>query len=178
MAVASLLPGTCATASAAPSTRRTATAWRGQFGALGLVLNAIVLWTTKYIDAAVAQLRAEGHELRDEDIARLSPLKHGNLNVLGRYSFTASTPVAGALRPLRDPDAAGSGSTRSRALRNINVRASTTPVLARMFLNLTVRATAAPGHTLGAPALSHTALYSTSVFSRDTWSSRAVVACR
>jgi hypothetical protein len=40
---------------------------------------------------------------------RLSPLKHRNLNVLGRYSFTASTPAAGALRPLRDPDAAGLG---------------------------------------------------------------------
>ncbi|CAM5257948.1 hypothetical protein SCANM63S_04398 [Streptomyces canarius] len=78
-----------------------------QLGALGLVLNAIVLWTTKYIDAAVAQLRAEGHEIRDEDIARLSPLKHKNLNLLGRYSFTASTPAAGALRPLRDPDAPG-----------------------------------------------------------------------
>ncbi|WP_415958277.1 Tn3 family transposase [Streptomyces sp. 021-4] len=76
-----------------------------QLGALGLVLNAIVLWTTKYLDAAVAQLLAEGHELRDEDIARLSPLKHRNLNLLGRYSFTASVPAAGALRPLRDPDA-------------------------------------------------------------------------
>ncbi len=39
-----------------------------------------------------------------EDIARLSPLKHRDLNLLGRYSFTASTPAAGALRPLRDPD--------------------------------------------------------------------------
>jgi hypothetical protein len=76
-----------------------------QLGALGLVLNAIVLWTTRYVDAAVAQLKAEGHEIRDEDIARLSPLKHCNLNLLGRYSFTASTPAAGALRPLRDPDA-------------------------------------------------------------------------
>jgi TnpA family transposase len=75
-----------------------------QLGSLGLVLNAVVLWTTRYIDAAVAQLRAEGHEIRDEDIARLSPLKHRNLNVLGRYSFTASTPPQG-LRPLRDPDA-------------------------------------------------------------------------
>ncbi|WP_262371310.1 Tn3 family transposase [Streptomyces sp. WAC01526] len=76
-----------------------------QLGALGLVLNAIVLWTTRYIDVAVAQLKAEGHEIRDEDIARLSPLKHRNLNLLGRYGFTASTPAAGALRPLRDPDA-------------------------------------------------------------------------
>ncbi|MFD9220463.1 hypothetical protein ACFWDI_10730 [Streptomyces sp. NPDC060064] len=39
------------------------------------------------------------------DIGRLSPLKHRNLNLLGRYSFTASTPAVGALRPLRDPDA-------------------------------------------------------------------------
>lgn len=77
----------------------------GQLGALGLVLNAIVLWTTRYIDAAVTQLQAEGHEIRAEDLARLSPLKHRNLNLLGRYSFTASTPAAGALRPLRDPDA-------------------------------------------------------------------------
>jgi hypothetical protein len=76
-------------------------------GSLGLVLNAVILWTTRYIDAAVAQLRAEGHEIRDEDVARLSPLKHRNLNVLGRYSFTASVPAAGSLRPLRDPDAVG-----------------------------------------------------------------------
>ena len=75
-----------------------------QFGSLGLVLNALVLWTTQYMDAAVAQARAEGHEIRDEGIARLSPLKHRNLNVLGRYSSTASQPVDG-LRPLRDPDA-------------------------------------------------------------------------
>lgn len=60
--------------------------------------------TTKYIDAAVAQLRAEGHEISDEDVTRLSPLKFKNLNVLGRYSFTPSTPREG-LRPLRDPDA-------------------------------------------------------------------------
>ncbi|GLW06955.1 hypothetical protein Misp01_20850 [Microtetraspora sp. NBRC 13810] len=65
------------------------------------------LWTTRYIDAAVAQLQAEGHEIREEDIARLSPLKHRNVNLLGHYSFTASVPAAGALRPLRDPDAPG-----------------------------------------------------------------------
>jgi hypothetical protein len=65
-----------------------------------------VLWTTRYIDAAVAQLQTEGHEIREEDIARLSPLKHKNLNLnlLGGYSFTANAPAAGALRPLRDAD--------------------------------------------------------------------------
>jgi hypothetical protein len=39
----------------------------------------------------------------NEDVARLSPLKHANLNVLGRYSFRASAPAGGALRSLRDP---------------------------------------------------------------------------
>ncbi|MER7355916.1 Tn3 family transposase [Nonomuraea dietziae] len=71
-----------------------------QLGSLGLVINAIVHWTTRYIDAAVAQLQAEGHEIREEDITRLSPPKHRNLNLLGRYSFTAATPAAGARRPL------------------------------------------------------------------------------
>lgn len=69
-----------------------------------MVPGPVVLWTTKYIDAAVAQLRAEGHEISDEDVARLSPLKFKNLNVLGRYSFTPTPPRQG-LRPLRDPDA-------------------------------------------------------------------------
>jgi TnpA family transposase len=83
-----------------------------QLGALGLVLNAAVLWTTRYLDAAVAALRelpadAREHPVLDEDVARLSPLRHANLNVLGRYTFRASGPAGGQLRPLRDPDAAG-----------------------------------------------------------------------
>jgi TnpA family transposase len=53
-------------------------------GALGLVLNAAVLRTTRYLDAAVDHLRAlspEGreHDVLDEDVARAS-LKHANLN--------------------------------------------------------------------------------------------------
>jgi len=58
------------------------------------------------MDAAVTHLRAhcpEGREVLDEDVARLSPLKHANLNCLGRYSFRSSPPIQG-LRPLRDPD--------------------------------------------------------------------------
>ncbi|MFD3503273.1 hypothetical protein ACFWWT_32200 [Streptomyces sp. NPDC058676] len=54
---------------------------------------------------AAQALHLVDHELREEDIARRSPLKHRNLNLLGRYSFIAGIPAAGALRPLRDPDA-------------------------------------------------------------------------
>ncbi|MEU6609416.1 hypothetical protein ABZ922_30895 [Streptomyces shenzhenensis] len=35
------------------------------------------------LDAALAQLQAEDHQIREEDIARLSPLKHRNLNLSG-----------------------------------------------------------------------------------------------
>ncbi len=75
-----------------------------QLGALGLVVNAIILWNTIYMDAALDQLRAEGFDVRDEDIARLSPLAHEHVNVLGRYAFTLPESVArGELRPLRNP---------------------------------------------------------------------------
>lgn len=75
-----------------------------QLGALGLVVNAITLWNTRYLDAAVTELRTQGRQIHDEDIARLSPLGHAHLNELGRYSFsTANTPSA--LRPFRDPTA-------------------------------------------------------------------------
>ncbi|CAK0772111.1 transposase [uncultured Gammaproteobacteria bacterium] len=77
-----------------------------QLGALGLVVNAIILWNTIYMDAALDQLRAEGFGVRDEDVARLSPLVHEHINMLGRYAFTLPEPVArGELRPLRSPAA-------------------------------------------------------------------------
>ena len=70
-------------------------------GALGLVLNAVVLWNTRYTDAALAQLRAQGYPVLDADAARLSPLGDTHLNVHGRYTFTP--PTGEGLRPLRDP---------------------------------------------------------------------------
>ena len=79
-----------------------------QLGALGLVVNLVVLWNTIYMDAAVRELRAEGYEVRTEDVARLSPLGHKHVNMLGRYAFTLPEAVArGELRPLRDPRTAG-----------------------------------------------------------------------
>jgi hypothetical protein len=73
-----------------------------QLGALGLVLNAVVLWNTRYTDAAVTSLRGRGHDVADADAARLSPLVDAYINMLGRYAFTTA-PRTG-LRKLRDPD--------------------------------------------------------------------------
>ena len=75
-----------------------------QLGALGLVLNCIVLWNTFYMNAALEQLRAEGYPVREEDLARLSPFVRHHLGVHGRYSFVPPD-LAGGIRPLRDPDA-------------------------------------------------------------------------
>ena len=75
-----------------------------QLGALGLVVNVIALWNTLYMEAVLAQLRQEGYPVRDEDVARLSPLIFEHINLLGRYSFTVPEAVIrGELRPLRDP---------------------------------------------------------------------------
>ena len=58
-----------------------------QLGALGLVLNIVVLWNTVYLDAAVTQLRADGYPVHDDDVARLSPYMRKHINVQGHYSF-------------------------------------------------------------------------------------------
>ena len=76
-----------------------------QLGALGIVLNCIVLWNTAYIEAALQQLRAHGYPVRDEDVARLSPFMRKHINVHGKYSFAAPDLPEGVTRQLRDPDA-------------------------------------------------------------------------
>lgn len=67
-----------------------------QLGALGLVVNMIVLWNTIYVEAALNQLRLEGHQVWEADVARLSPLIHDHINMLGRYSFAMPETVGGA----------------------------------------------------------------------------------
>jgi hypothetical protein len=72
---------------------------------LGLVLNMVVLWTTRYMDAALNYLRDTGVEVRDEDVERLSPLARSHINFVGKYHFSLPEEVKrGELRPLHDPD--------------------------------------------------------------------------
>ena len=76
-----------------------------QLGALGLVLNMLVIWNTRYMALALEDIRAAGREVRDEDVARLWPLTRGHINMLGRYDFTLPEERRrGALRPLRNPN--------------------------------------------------------------------------
>ena len=75
-----------------------------QLGALGLVTNALVLWNTIYMQASLDHLRQQSVEIREEDEARLSPLVHRHVNMLGHYSFIlAENVMKGVLRPLNQP---------------------------------------------------------------------------
>lgn len=80
---------------------------------LVLVPTPVEVRTTRYIDAAITQLRTEGHELRDQDAARLSPTQTRELHrhaIGGRYNMPHATDkptichlqelVAGRLREL------------------------------------------------------------------------------
>lgn len=57
--------------------------------------------------AAVDQLRAQGIQVKDEDVARLSPLGHAHINFLGRYAITASAPAQGLRQFGEVPDLPG-----------------------------------------------------------------------
>jgi hypothetical protein len=84
-----------------------------QLDALGLVVIVIVLCNTIYMDAALDQLRAGRFNVRDGDVARLSPLDFDHINNLGRDAFTLPEKVArGELRPLRHPGTASDAAQR------------------------------------------------------------------
>lgn len=75
-----------------------------QLGAFGLVVNTLILWNTRYMDAALNYLKNQGFEPKPEDLARLSPLRSRHFNVLGRYHFNVTDSVLkGEMRPLRSP---------------------------------------------------------------------------
>ncbi len=77
-----------------------------QLGALGLVINCITLWNTVYLDRILQRLREGGYEVRDEDVARLSPYMFAHIKVHGHYSFAPLNLEAGiGNRPLHDPAA-------------------------------------------------------------------------
>jgi hypothetical protein len=75
-----------------------------RLGALGLVVNALALFNTRYADRALAHLQRLGNQVDDGDIERLSPLTHHHVNVHGRYTFSVPEVVRdGELRPLHSP---------------------------------------------------------------------------
>jgi len=75
-----------------------------QLGALGLVVNAIALFNTRYMDRAIGHVRDGDRAVDDHDLERLSPLVRQHIELHGRYSFSLPETVrTGELRPLPRP---------------------------------------------------------------------------
>lgn len=64
---------------------------------LNLIVAAIVLWNTVYLERAVAALREHGITIDDESLAHLSPIGWEHINLTGDYTWQP----AGRLRKVR-----------------------------------------------------------------------------
>lgn len=54
---------------------------------------------------AIEHLQKQGMKITPEQIARLSPLIHDHINMLGRYNFELDSSIfQGLFRPLRQGD--------------------------------------------------------------------------
>jgi TnpA family transposase len=71
-------------------------------GCLNLVSNAVVVWNTVYMQAAIEQLRKRGHAVDEADFMHLSPVRFKHINRYGKFRFDLGDDVApSGLRPLR-----------------------------------------------------------------------------
>jgi hypothetical protein len=73
-----------------------------QLGAVGLVVNMVVIWNTLCQDGILADLRSRGGAAHLEDIERLSPLGYDHMRTHGQYHFTLAESIQhGGFLPLR-----------------------------------------------------------------------------
>ncbi len=55
--------------------------------ALNLIINAISIWNTIYLEKAIDYKKSIGDEINEELIANIFPLGWEHINMLGEYSF-------------------------------------------------------------------------------------------
>ncbi|ALB10477.1 hypothetical protein AQ949_02890 [Burkholderia pseudomallei] len=74
---------------------------------LKLVVAAITLWNTVYLERSIAALRQQ-REIDDSLISRIAPVGWNHINLTGDYVWHANKRVAkGRFRPLRHRKSAG-----------------------------------------------------------------------
>jgi TnpA family transposase len=77
-----------------------------QAGCLNVLANAVVVWNTVYMQAAIDHLKAQGYLVNDEHLAHLSPARHQHINPYGKFRFEISVDLASnGLRPLHSVQA-------------------------------------------------------------------------
>ena len=71
---------------------------------LNLVVAAIILWNTVYLERAVRSLRKSGQQIDEALLPHLSPLGWEHINLTGDYIWRQHKNVEkGKFRPLRTP---------------------------------------------------------------------------
>src|SRR3954470_6000674 len=81
---------------------RTAEAQQHRAGGLALVVAAIILWNTVYMERAIGALRAWGEHIPDDLLSHLAPLGWQHINLTGDYLWDANQrPGTEGYRPLR-----------------------------------------------------------------------------
>lgn len=73
---------------------------RYRASALNLVVSAIILWNTIYIEQAVVHLRSQGMEITDHHLEHLTPLGWEHISLTGDYLW--NTGLTTNLQNLRD----------------------------------------------------------------------------
>jgi len=73
-----------------------------QAACLNILTNAVIVWNTVYIQAALEALREEGYAMKDDDLVHLSPARFAHIHRYGKYHFDVETARSRrGLRPLR-----------------------------------------------------------------------------
>jgi TnpA family transposase len=73
-------------------------------GCLNLVSNAVIVWNTVYMQAAIEELKRRGQSINEADFVHLSPVRFKHINRYGKFRFDIGDDLApSGLRPLR-PD--------------------------------------------------------------------------
>jgi len=77
---------------------------RHRASGLNLVVAAIVLWNTVYVNRAIEALREDGRSIDESLLTHLSPVGWEHINLTGDYVWHANKRIAkGRFRPLRKP---------------------------------------------------------------------------
>ena len=75
-----------------------------QAACLNLLTNAVAVWNTVYMNAAIEQLKREGYEVNHDDVRSLSPARSEHINMYGKYYFNIEEGLKRKeLRELRQP---------------------------------------------------------------------------
>ena len=69
---------------------------------LNLLVAAIILWNTVYLERAFAELRRQGRDVRQDLAKHVAPLGWEHIGLTGDYVWSsADLPADGSFRPLR-----------------------------------------------------------------------------